>query len=111
LQFDPGSSELGIRNAKALAEWFIQWHDGLGMDKITVVAPALKSSPALANKRMANVARILDGINTRSAAIVYEIEVRDDGFSDTRYLDSLDATVQPACLRLGTCCRQYKQVD
>lgn len=104
IQLDHGRAELGAQNARALAEWFVQWRDGLGIESLIVVAPVAQSQKQVANARLQNVSRILEGLNTGKAPISYEVELRSDAFPDARYLNSLDVSVQPACLRSGTCC-------
>ena len=48
VQLEEGGAELGARNARALAEWFVQWRDGLGVESVIVVAPAVRSNRKLA---------------------------------------------------------------
>lgn len=103
VNFDEGSAGLGARNARALAEWFIQWRDGLGIESIIAAAPAAKHRRQLAEERLRHVTRLLHGLNTGNAPIFYEVEDRPIGFSDKRYLNSLDVNVQPACISSGTC--------
>ena len=104
VQLEVGGAELGARSARALAEWFVQWRDGLGVESVIVVAPAVRSNRKLAEERLQHVARIFDGLNTGKAPISYEVEQRQDGFPDIKYLNSLDVSVQPACIKAGTCC-------
>lgn len=99
------TSELGASNARTLAEWFVQWRDGLGVESVIVVAPAEKSNRKLAEERLQRVAHIFGGLNTGNAPITYEVEQRRDGFPDRKYLNSLDVSVQPACIKAGTCCQ------
>lgn len=105
IQLDHGRAELGAQNARVLAEWFVQWRDGLGIESLIVVAPAVKPQKQIADARLQNVSRILEGLNTGKAPISYEVELRSEAFPDTRYLNSLDVSVQPACLKSGTCCQ------
>ena len=105
VNFDEGSAGLGARNARVLAEWFIQWRDGLGIESIIAAAPAVKRQRQLAEERLRHVARLLHGLNTGNAPISYEVEDRPVGFSEKRYSNSLDLNVQPACISSGTCCR------
>ena len=105
VQLGEGTAELGARNARALAEWFVQWRNGLGVESVIVVAPAVQSNQKLAEKRLQHVAQIFDGLNTGNAPIAYEVEQRRDGFPDVKYLNSLDVSVQPACIKAGACCR------
>ena len=105
VQLEEGGAELGARNARALAEWFVQWRDGLGIESIIVVAPVVRAHRKLAEERLQNVAQIFDGLNTGKAPISYEVEQRRDGFPDIKYLNSLDVSVQPTCIKAGTCCR------
>ena len=37
VQLEEGGAELGARNARALAEWFVQWRDGLGVESVIVL--------------------------------------------------------------------------
>ena len=104
---EPGSAALGAGNARALAEWLIQWRDGGGIASLLVVAPTLKADEKLAHQRLLGVAHLLDGLNTGKAPIAYEVELRGDGFPDRGYLNSLDMNVRPACIESGTCCRTY----
>ncbi len=105
IQLDQRSAELGAQNARILAEWFIQWRDGLGIESLIVVAPAAKSHKKIADERLKNVSRIFEELNTGKAPIAYEVELRSDGFPDLKYLNSLDVSVQPACIKSGTCCQ------
>ncbi len=105
VQLEEGTSELGASNARTLAEWFVQWRDGLGVESVIVVAPAEKSNRKLAEERLQRVAHIFGGLNTGNAPITYEVEQRRDGFPDRKYLNSLDVSVQPACIKAGTCCQ------
>ncbi len=74
VNFDEGSAGLGARNARALAEWFIQWRDGLGIESIIAAAPAVKHRRQLAEERLRHVTRLLHGLNTGNAPISYEVE-------------------------------------
>ncbi|WP_184710920.1 hypothetical protein [Comamonas odontotermitis] len=105
IQLEPRSAELGAQNARVLAEWFLQWRDGLGIESLIVVAPAVKSQKGIADERLHNVARIFERLNIGKAPIAYEVEVRGDSFPDVKYLNSLDVSVQPACIKSGTCCQ------
>ena len=108
LQLDESSSGIGAKNARALAEWFIKWRDGLGIESMIVVAPAMKAHRELALARLHNIELVLTLLNTGNAQITYEVEPREDGFSDEKYLNSVDLSVQPACIKTGTCCHDYR---
>jgi hypothetical protein len=108
LQLEPGSAALGARNAGALVDWLVQWRGRGGIEALIVTAPARGPGRRLAQARLKNVSRVLGAAQLGQGPVAYEVELKPATFNDRRYLNSVDLSVQPACIRAGTCCQMYR---
>ncbi|QNP49040.1 hypothetical protein [Diaphorobacter aerolatus] len=107
VDFEPLSTALGVDEAKALAEWFIDWRDGLGVEYAIVVAKSVRGEPRsldLATLRMRGIARILDALNTDNVKITYADSFMSSGIRHG--LGTVTIAVQPGCAKTDTCCPQ-----
>ena len=110
VRFAPNSAAMGTENARALAEWFVGWRDGLGISYGHVISQSVKGdgkgSGHLANERLRNIARLLEPLNVRQVSMQsgdVPLDKRPAGLA-AGVLDVIELSIQPACAETGTCC-------
>lgn len=109
VKFSENSSSLGAIEARKLAEWFIDWRDGIGISYGYVFSNSIpddRHTQALAASRLENIQRLLEPLNKERKKIRY-------GNADFErvskemwpyFLSVATVGIQPLCAETNTCC-------
>jgi hypothetical protein len=108
IEFDPQSAALGSRNARELADWFIEKRESIGIEDISILGISMKNNPrslALSRERMHNIARIIDPLNKNNVSVklVDHLKVSPP-VAPPFHPDFTSVVIQATCIKTGTCC-------
>lgn len=120
VQFAPSSTRLASQEIISLTNWFVGQRSTSnatgGIYSADVFAAAIKGDAASsmrARRRLAEIAGLLKTLSTTATVDVqtHVEELERQSIRHPERLDFLDAGVQPACAKTGSCCKGSAGVE
>ncbi|MET3495677.1 hypothetical protein [Variovorax boronicumulans] len=114
VQFAPASTHLESRELIALTNWFVVQRDPNratgGVYRASIFASAIKDDVDSSRKAQRRLAEVADLLKTLGTGASFEVQTHVEVFESRSIrhperLDVLNATVQPACAKTGSCCK------
>lgn len=109
VKFSENSTSLSAQEARKLAEWFIDWRDGIGISHGYVFSnsvPDDRHTQELAASRLKNIQRLLEALNKERKKIRYgDADLKGVSAEAWPYfLSVVTVGVQPLCAETNSCC-------
>ncbi|ADU35164.1 MULTISPECIES: hypothetical protein [Variovorax] len=114
VQFAPAITHLESQELISLTNWFVVQRDPNratgGVYQADIFAGAIKGDAASSQKAQRRLDQIANLLRTLSTTASFEVQTHVEEFErksirHPERLDVLNATVQPACAKTGSCCK------